>query len=714
MSDGTLASRVARGRARYFVGRDHELRYWQQFSQPQHGQPLWFIHGPGGMGKTLLLHMLQASGGAGRRTPAFIDAAFIAAEPPLVQAVIERALAASCPVEGTPATIVLIDSFEYWQALEGWFRQIFLPAQPATLKIVFAGRQPPSQHWRLDSGWRALLRVTALPLLSAHECTTYLWRRQLPITTHQPIVTLSTGHPLALALATDAALAGHTVPDSIEQADETLYQPLFDSFTREAVRADQRLALDAAAVARELNASLLTHMLAVADANDLFVWLARLTCMQSHDHGLAPMALVRGTLLRAMLDRAPQRYQRLASNATAWVIEHLETSQALNQDASATLAEQAMFALRGAALVQYYITPSAADGSQQRLYLDCWRSGDEHSIHPMIACHEGADSLHWFRFWQARQGSHVSVVRDAGHRPVAVLLRLDMEALAADARASDPLTQALWQALQTQFNIHPGDHMPFIRHWVTHDYAASHSPPKTRLLMAIHAHNIMAKNLRLSAQVFDDVQAWDGAAAMLGMQALSGSDIKIGTRSWRIYYNDWALEPPAHYYRRFAARVFDADMVLRSGAPEADSGGPITNLDEIGFTHAAIAALKQLHKPRELGDNPLLHSALVNAHIDAAADVAARSAGLGRCLQQAIAAVHDNGELGQRQARVLQAAFIDHAGNQKTAAAALHMGYSTFRRHLRTACRVLIAELWAQEQILRRTLLPTIERPDSE
>src|SRR5699024_11621471 len=95
-------------------------------------------------------------------------------------------------------------SCEYWQSLEHWFRLVFLPTQPAALKIVFAGRYGPSQEWLTDAGWRPLMAETVLSPLDESECRTYLWRRHMADARQQRLIPFAAGHPLALATATDA------------------------------------------------------------------------------------------------------------------------------------------------------------------------------------------------------------------------------------------------------------------------------------------------------------------------------------------------------------------------------------------------------------------------------------------------------------------------------------------------------------------------------
>lgn len=701
---GTFAGQLAARRAERFVGRQRELAQWRHFITAANDRPLWFVCGLAGIGKTALLRRFQAEGNAGGTAPVYLDARHIPASPPTAHNALTAALTATEPA--SPATaaaqtqIVLIDSFEYWEELEGWFRSTFLPAQSANLHIVFAGRRDPDRDWFVDSGYKALMTHTRLGPLSRQEAGTYLWRRQVTSSRQQRLIELSGGHPLTLALATDAVHAGRTLSDSLGQADDDLIGPLVECFTREFGSSQHSSALNAAAVVRELNVPLLEKMLSVDDASDLYVWLSRLSFMTTTETGLMPHELVRDGLMRVMPDRAPGEYETLARNAALWTIERIETATELSLHEATVLAANAMYALRAAPLIRHYITPAHNADHHRALYLDCWRTGDAAMVHPMIARHEGQESLGWFRFWHDKGVGGVLVLRDAEERPVACLLRLDMETLNPADRAADPLTRKLWQALQTDFNIYPGDHIPFVRHWVTHDYAVSDSPEKTRLLMAMHAYNMTASNLRLSAQVFDESGNWEQPAAALGIQRLNGSDTVIGTKNWRIYYNDWRQEPPMQYYRRFVDRVLacaldDAGQPVIPVGPVSSLGTDLLN--ENAFSRAVEHALKHFHKSTVLAKNDLLQKTLLAAgQAGHNHDQQARLATLRTIVQAGVGGLHS------QQARILEATYLQPGSSQKTAAQQLHMGYSTFRRHLAKAHKALAVVLWKQELDRRR------------
>src|SRR5699024_728575 len=55
-----LARRITSARGQAFVGRQSEMDRWQSFVASDDVAPLWFIVGPGGIGKSMLLHAFAA------------------------------------------------------------------------------------------------------------------------------------------------------------------------------------------------------------------------------------------------------------------------------------------------------------------------------------------------------------------------------------------------------------------------------------------------------------------------------------------------------------------------------------------------------------------------------------------------------------------------------------------------------------------------------
>lgn len=687
----TIAERIGSARTQLFVGRQAEHDAFDRFVDIDSPQALWFIVGAAGVGKSALLQSLYRRALDRRLDVARVDASAIAPNPPAARHALARAAGEDsfeifCLTHERP--ILFIDTFEAWQALEPWFYQQYLPGLPGLIKIVLCTRASPCLAWRTDEGWRALMQIDQLAPLDDPSSREYLRRRGLADKQQADLVCFAHGIPLALGMGADSVLAGHELHD--DHDDTGLIETLTECFTREAHSAEQHRALQASAVVREINESMLAAMMGQEQASALYAWLQGLAFMAPGERGIAPHALVREILMRDMPQRYPERYEALAQGAFDWTVDIIERLDSLSWETASQLAAEAMYALRALPVVQHFLQPLGAHA----LYTDGARPDDQSSLDAMVLMHEGPESLKWFHFWQQRCPDGLYVIRDAQASPRALFFKLDMEKLAPDARDQDPLTRRLWQSLADEFDLQPGSHAPFIRFWMSADHAQSQCAEKTRILMAVHAYNLMSRQLRLTAQVFSDSPEWVMQARALGIDRLDGSDIAIGDHCWRIYFNDWQQESPARYYRRFARRCMGFQQAL-SAASLPTQGD--TALSEAQFKASVIEALKWLQRPARLAANPLATCALVMQSAGAQADDAARAGALGEQIKDVIAAFGEADEQGRRWQRVLYRAYIAPAPSHKQAAASMNMGYSTFRRQLSEARDVLVDELWRRE-----------------
>lgn len=698
VSNQTLAGRITAGRQRLFVGRSAELAYCHSLLLPYHDRPVWSIVGPAGIGKTMLAQALvQQAADSGTRA-AYLDAHRIPSNPAdardsLKAAMGDRELSAFGA--GVSTAMLVIDGLEAWEDLRAWLRDDYLPDAPMNLRIVLCGRLGPDLQWRTDQGWQAVMHHTQLEGLGPEECREYLRRREVPEPSHADLIEFANGHPLALALAADSALAGHANHPGDTHGPETLTL-LVESFSREAQSEAQRQALDACAIVRELNEPLLARMLGREDVAQLFHWLRGLSFMQTGNYGIRPHDLVREVLLRDLPRRAPGRYETYASAATAWIVDQIAAVPSVGWSEAAGMVADGLYALRGLPLVQQF----TRHGNAGSLYLDRAGEDDWPALHDMVRRHESGESAQWFTFWQHRHPEAVYVIRDPQGGPRGFFLKLDMEALAPEDRDADPCTRQLWAYLQEQLALHPGDHTPFIRHWVTHDGALGESAETIRILMATNAYNLMARNLRATAQVFTGTPTWTSFANALGIRAIPEANFPAGETGWRIYYMDWQHERPARFYRNLADRLIAFQQYV-DGRASIASNSPHRLPDEQAFKQAVEQALKDFASPRKLAANRLLDGALLDAGTEADAGTDSRVAALREHTRAAVAALDAPSARNEQWQEALHRAYLAPAASQKEAAAALHVSYPTFRRRLRAARQALADVLWQWEQRAR-------------
>jgi DNA-binding winged helix-turn-helix (wHTH) protein len=163
-----------------FVGRAAEMaELGMTLAVESGGTQLYFVHGPGGMGKTTILERLKADARRAGIVCASIDAS---ATPPTPAAII-AAIAEDLALIETTVTLqdiaaatmsldcrlLLIDSFDPMGATSGWAREKLLPALPTQVKIVVAGRNAPDTLWTTHPLWSEAMRCIQLGSLSPEE-----------------------------------------------------------------------------------------------------------------------------------------------------------------------------------------------------------------------------------------------------------------------------------------------------------------------------------------------------------------------------------------------------------------------------------------------------------------------------------------------------------------------------------------------------------------
>src|SRR5262245_11643625 len=163
-----LADSLDALRDRYFVGRDSELEVFRAALQREVADrpvALLYVHGPGGVGKTVLLRRFGRLASAGGASPITLDARDVEPSPSGFLSALRGALNlvdADSPFDALARQarpVLLIDTFELLSPLDTWLRELFLPQLPDQALVVVAGRLPPSAAWRGDPAWSELMQV---------------------------------------------------------------------------------------------------------------------------------------------------------------------------------------------------------------------------------------------------------------------------------------------------------------------------------------------------------------------------------------------------------------------------------------------------------------------------------------------------------------------------------------------------------------------------
>jgi hypothetical protein len=205
-----LENRLTQARRRRFVGRRAELElFLLALGQGLPDFAVLHLHGPGGMGKTTLLHEFGRLAAEAGRRHLLLDGRLLDASPAGFLVALQAALnlpADQDPLQAltaVPDLVLLIDTYELLMPLDSWLRTEFLPQLAEGCLVVIAGRQPPPAAWRSDDGWGELTRIVSLRNLRPEESEAYLRGQGVPEAEIGVVLQATHGHPLALSLAAD-------------------------------------------------------------------------------------------------------------------------------------------------------------------------------------------------------------------------------------------------------------------------------------------------------------------------------------------------------------------------------------------------------------------------------------------------------------------------------------------------------------------------------
>jgi hypothetical protein len=447
-------ARTKRARGWCFVGRAKERALFRSLIRPGSNVQVLYLYGPGGIGKTTLLAQLSKMCSDAKVGFARVDARHF--EPTLDSML--ASLAESLKLRGSKSpldslesakkrNVIFLDTYERFAALDAWIREVPVQRLGRNL-LVIAGRELPDAGWRALPEWRASILPLELRNLDRANSRRLLEACGVPEGRRAAVLAFTFGHPLALALAADAL---HQDPDTAfgPEPPPDLVRALVQQFVGEGLGPAHREALEACALVRSLNESLLAQMLGQPDVHALFEWLRGLSFVESGPRGLHPHDLTREVLAADLRWRHPDRYTALTSRALDVYIARCR---------SAPPAEQQQVALDDAFLLRHVPTlKNLFDADRDAALTVGVATPREHpSILAMAEKHEGPVASNLAAAWLTRQPHRAFVVRDRTGEPVAFTIDL---ILAPDDPAlldPDPATRALSAYLDQSGGMPPG------------------------------------------------------------------------------------------------------------------------------------------------------------------------------------------------------------------------------------------------------------------
>src|SRR4051794_39615000 len=173
-SGGSVSERLVAAAATALIGRAEERSRLTALLAPD-GPAAVFVHGPGGIGKTALVTGTLASlplktvSLDGRQVEPTVPGALAALGAALGVPASSSAASAADAIAEAGVDVLVFDSFERLNLLDGWIRNELAGALPASLTVLLVGRRGPNVAWRTAPGWRSLLAELVVGPMTGHE-----------------------------------------------------------------------------------------------------------------------------------------------------------------------------------------------------------------------------------------------------------------------------------------------------------------------------------------------------------------------------------------------------------------------------------------------------------------------------------------------------------------------------------------------------------------
>ena len=685
----TLGEVIATRRRGRFVGRSAEIELFRTALTGTSGcsVAVFYLHGPGGIGKTSLLDVLgDVATGSGATLVRLGDGDM---ETSPVSVLEQLGEVLEVPdgdrpiglVDDLARLVLLLDSYERMEGLDDWIRTRLLPRLTASTITVIADRNPPSLAWRSDPGWGDLLRVVSLRNLSPDDSRTFLHRVGIDGRRHEQILRATYGHPLALALLSDVVATGG---DFVESAGLPLdvVDALVPRFVDAVPDNRRRRVLAASALARRTTEPLLRAVLEDSDVHEEFGWLQGLSFVESRLDGLAPHDLARDVLDADLRWRDFDGYREVFHKVRTYSLAALRTTSGRAQ-------QRAIFDLKFLFRhVRTAMSPVEWDTWGEH-YPEPARPADHAQILGLVRAWEGEESAAIAARWLGLQPEGFWVIRNHQGEVEGTVAIVDLVRCPTDDVDADPAARAAWAFAERTAPPRSGEALTVCRFVIDRQGYQGPSPTLNATPILTLQRQLATPHLSWDFLVLADADRWDEYFAAADLPRAQGADFSVGGRGYGMFAHDFRAVPVDTITELWT------DRALAAGVEE----GPRTKerphlvLSHPDFEAAVRQGFKDLRRPDLLARNPLARTRLVAEHTRGttpASDV------LRSLLRDAAGTLAEHPS-DDKLLRAVDRTYLHPAATQEAAAAALGLPFSTYRRHLTRGMSRIVEVLWDQE-----------------
>ncbi|MFB4167727.1 LuxR C-terminal-related transcriptional regulator [Virgibacillus sp. JSM 102003] len=330
----------------FFIGRTEELEFfYNHLNFTDNDVKVLYIHGTGGVGKTYLLNeynrisneegvlFLKMDSRDFPQTPeGFADHILTLIETNTHTQLysdtysLRKFLHSLSEFASEKRIIIAIDSYEHMDALDRWFRQVFIQNLPSTIFVIMAGRHPLSGEWVESPAWRSLTKEIELKDFTLAQTRAFLDYYGVD-NSHmiKAMWNFTDGHPLTLTLAalTDKEF---TIGTLHEQTSQILFE-LTQRWLREVSDESLHRLIEAAALFYSFDQSSLTAVLKQEIDIQTFHALTSLSFVKPVKNGWGMHDLIRDAIKMNLKLRHPERFERFNQRSASFFYKRTITNR---------------------------------------------------------------------------------------------------------------------------------------------------------------------------------------------------------------------------------------------------------------------------------------------------------------------------------------------------------------------------------------------------
>lgn len=341
-------SEVDRLEQYFLVGRDLEMRLFaRKLASTASPGGILNLFGTGGVGKSYLLHAYRRIAAEAQAKFVLLDCRVIPGNPSdfcrsllhalhypsnrIDQLTESSLLAEACldalrETTANERTVLALDTFEALGDMERWLRDDFLARLDPDALVVIAGRFPLQGAWLASPAWRRLVERVPLGELDYEAVEHYLARSGIDQEEHvRRIWNRTKGHALTLSLLVSTTLA-HSPQQSMPYGEQEVFAQVVSLWLQEVPDPQMRELVETAAVLRQFNQEMLSHVLERTVTTEQFRTLTGYSFVQKTERGWLLHDLLRDAVGFELRQRMPEFHNRLWKRSVLYCCNRMKLS----------------------------------------------------------------------------------------------------------------------------------------------------------------------------------------------------------------------------------------------------------------------------------------------------------------------------------------------------------------------------------------------------